>query len=80
MHNRKLFPPLPDFARDDPRSIPWRVDRLEEFLEDEHHHRLSNTALQGLFAPSMVLLVEILSAASLVSPAVRESVLKMLGQ
>ena len=55
MPDHKHFPPLPDFARDHPKALEWRVDRIEDHLET--HHPLSSGELKGLlqYIPGLIL-------------------------
>jgi len=76
MPNRKLFPKYPPEWEQHPQVLSKRIGAVEDHLEQAPP---SNSASQGLFAPILVLLVQILSALSLVSQEFRDSVLKVLG-
>jgi hypothetical protein len=73
---RKHFPPLPDFARDHPKALEWRVDRIEEHLEQSPQ---SSSALAHLPASITALVMWGLGLLGLVSPETVASALKALG-
>lgn len=74
MHNRKLFPPLPDFVKDDPRALAWRVDRIEDHLEGTS--RPLNSA--SLLPFALMALTWMLSLAGLISQEYAAQVIKGL--
>lgn len=76
MQDRKIFPRYPPEWARHPDVLDKRVSAVEEHLEQSPQ---SSSGSHGLFAPLTILIVEILSAVSLVSPAVRETLLKLLG-
>ena len=76
MPHRKIFPRYPKQWERHPDILNQRIGAIEEHLEQSPQ---SSSEHQGLFAPILILLVEILSGLSLVSQEVRDSLLKALG-
>jgi hypothetical protein len=73
---RKLFPPLPDFAKTHPKALEWRVDRIEEHLEQSPP---LSSGLARLPASIAALVMWGLGLLGLVSPETVASALKALG-
>lgn len=73
---RRHFPPLPDFARDHPKALEWRVDRIEEHLES---HPLSTGPQKDLLAYIPALILWLFGLLGLVSPETAANVLKAMG-
>jgi hypothetical protein len=73
---RKLFPPLPDFAKTHPKALEWRVDRIEEHLEQSPQ---SSSGLAHLPASIVALILWLCGLLGLVSPETAANVLKALG-
>ena len=79
MHNRKLFPPLPPWAKDHPQALEWRVERLETTLEDQAASPLSNSALQPLLGYILALILWLCGLLGLVSPETAAQLLIAIG-
>jgi hypothetical protein len=73
---QKRFPPLPDFARDHPKALEWRVTRIENHLEESPQ---SSNVLAHLPASIAALILWLCGLVGLVSPETAASALKALG-